>query len=33
MNRTLMKNWNNIVEPDDTVSITGDFCFGKRDIS
>ena len=31
MNRTLMSNWNNVVQPDDIIFILGDFSFQKRD--
>ena len=31
MNKALIENWNSVVNPDDTVYILGDFCWGKED--
>ena len=31
MNKTLIDNWNNIVQPDDTVICLGDFSLGNRE--
>lgn len=30
MNRRLIKNWNETVEPDDSIIVLGDFAFGRR---
>jgi calcineurin-like phosphoesterase family protein len=31
MNETLIKKWNDTVQPEDTVFFLGDFCLGKRE--
>ena len=30
MNDTIIKNWNSIVKPDDTIYVLGDFALGKK---
>ena len=31
MNKTLINNWNSVVDSDDTVYFLGDFCLGSKD--